>query len=280
MSAGGVSRVLLRNEMLKMWKRLATWVTLGFFAFITFMDLGGDFWSAQIKGEGSFALPDAWPAILSEDAMVGLIFGSVLVILLVASEFSWRTARQNVIDGLSKSQWFAAKLMLVPIIGLLLLTARTVFGGTLGWIGANMSDVAGPFIGLPHVAAFGGIFLASLGFGSLALAVASMVRASGPAMAIWFFWIAMGERLIALITGQLFEGARPFLKYLPATAFQGLTDYKQYDPVAFERAVQWAAENERPAPEAVDVAVLAAVVATWIAVFVVTSYLSFRKRDM
>jgi len=280
MSARAVSRVLFRNEMLKMWKRLATWVTLGFFSFITFMDLGGDFWSANIKGEGSFALPDAWRAIFGEDAMVGLIFGSVLVILLVASEFSWRTARQNVIDGLSKSQWFAAKLMLVPIIGLLLLVARTGFGGILGLVGANMSDAAGPFVGLPQLAAFGGVFLASLGFGSLALAVASMVRASGPAMAIWFFWIAMGERLLALITGQLFEGSRPFLKYLPATAFQGMTEYEQYDPSTFERAVQWAAENERPAPEAVDMTVLAAVVVAWIAVFVVTSYLSFRTRDM
>lgn len=280
MSARALPRVLLGNEMLKMWKRLATWVTVGFFSFITVMDLGEEFFDARESADRSFALPDAWQDILGGDAMIGLIFGSVLVILLVAAEFSWRTARQNVIDGLSKSQWFAAKLMLVPIIGFMFLAARTGFGGVLAWIGTDMSQVTGSLLGAPQWAAFGGIFLASLGFGSLALAVATMVRSAGPAMAIWFFYIAMGEKLLVLIVGKSIESTVPFLQYLPANAFQGLTNYEQYDPVAFERAVQWAVENERPAPEAVDMQLLAAVVAAWIAVFVATSYLSFRKRDM
>ena len=280
MSARALPRVLFGNEMLKMWKRLATWVTVGFFSFITVMDLGEEFFDARKNPDRTFALPDAWQDILGGEAMIGLIFGSVLVILLVAAEFSWRTARQNVIDGLTKSQWFAAKLMLVPIIGFMFLAARTGFGGALAWLGTDMSQVTGPLLGTPQWAAFGGVFLASLGFGSLALAIATMARSAGPAMAIWFFYIAMGEKLLALIVGESFEATAPFLKYLPANAFQGLTNYEQYDPVAFERAVQWAAEHERPPPEAVDMTVLAAVAAAWVLVFVITSYLSFRRRDM
>ena len=71
--------------------------------------------------------------------MVGFIFAAVLVILLVAAEFGWRTARQNVIDGLSKTQWFAAKVLLLPLLTALFLALRVLVGGTLALAGTDLS---------------------------------------------------------------------------------------------------------------------------------------------
>ena len=105
-----------RSEMRKMWKRPATWVTLGLFGLMTVADLIGEYRRARKDPDDPFFLPDAWSQILGEEVMVGFIFASVLVILLVAAEFSWRTARQNVIDGLSKTQWYWAKVLLIPIL--------------------------------------------------------------------------------------------------------------------------------------------------------------------
>ena len=89
---------LFRNEMLKTFKRLATWVTLGLFSFIVFMNFGDEYLGARKDPERTFALPDAWPKIFGDGAFVGLVFGTVLLILMVAGEFSWRTARQNVVE--------------------------------------------------------------------------------------------------------------------------------------------------------------------------------------
>ncbi|MDX1579567.1 MAG: hypothetical protein R3266_13870, partial [Gemmatimonadota bacterium] len=104
----GIWAVLLRNEWFKTRKRLAFWLTLGFFAFITTMDNGEELFD----DEPTFYLPEAWSSIFSDQSVLLVIFGCIAVIMLAASEFSWRTARQNVIDGLSKTQWFWGKYML------------------------------------------------------------------------------------------------------------------------------------------------------------------------
>ncbi len=270
-----------RNEMLKMWKRPAAWVTLGLFTFITLADLGREFFEARKDPTDPFALPEAWVQVLGEEVMIGLIFGSVLLILLIAAEFSWRTARQNVIDGLSKTQWFTAKALLVPFVAALFLAERTLVGGALAWAGSqNAAAGSGPLMGLAQWSALGGFFVAGLGYGSLALAAATAIRSSGPAMAVWFAWFAFGERLIAGTLGWLFEGLKPALRFLPVATFSKLTDYVQYDPVAYRRAVEWASEHESGAPELYDPGVYLLVSALWILVLVAASYGWFRRHDL
>jgi hypothetical protein len=47
---------------------------------------------------------------------IASIFGVVLIVLMVCNEFGWKTSRQNIIDGLSKPQWFAGKALLIPTV--------------------------------------------------------------------------------------------------------------------------------------------------------------------
>lgn len=111
--------VLVRNEAIKTFKRLAFWVTFLFFSFILTMEFGENYFRAAGDPDRSFALPGAWREIVTGNSEIALIFGSVILILLLSSEFSWRTARQNVIDGLSKEQFFVGKGLLLPIVGLM-----------------------------------------------------------------------------------------------------------------------------------------------------------------
>jgi hypothetical protein len=59
--------------------------------------------------------------ILGTAAGLGSLFTGVLMILLFAPEFSWRTARQNVIDGLSKERFYAGKVILLARLVLILM---------------------------------------------------------------------------------------------------------------------------------------------------------------
>jgi len=146
-----------RAEMWKMWKRPATWVTLGLFGLITFADLFDEFRDARKDPEDRFFLPDAWGQILGQEVLIGFIFASVLLILLVASEFSWRTARQNVIDGLSKTQWYSAKVLLLPFLVALFLALRVVVGGSFALAGTDLSAGVTLF-GAAQLSALGGMF--------------------------------------------------------------------------------------------------------------------------
>ncbi len=106
-----------RLELFKMGKRLAVWVTYLCFLLLTSLPFGGQFYAAQHShGRSYFGFPNVLPAILTEGTAIASIFGVVLIVLMVCSEFDWKTSRQNIIDGLSKPQWFAGKALLIPTV--------------------------------------------------------------------------------------------------------------------------------------------------------------------
>ncbi len=104
---------LLRIEWIKTTRRRAFWVALGFLAFVCALTLIGQLVQGR-QGDGApFVAPFAWAMTAAELGPMPAFFLSLVVVMLVTSEFSWRTARQNVIDGLSREQFFAAKLLTV-----------------------------------------------------------------------------------------------------------------------------------------------------------------------
>lgn len=273
--------VLFRNEMLKMYKRLAFWVTFSFFSFIMFVEFGGNYFRAARDPERTFALPSAWPDILTDDAQVALIFGSVVLILLLSSEFSWRTARQNVIDGLSKEQFFLGKSLLLPVVGILFIGLNIVVGGGFALAGTDFGTLTEPLMRGLHWSVIFGFFLAFIGYGSVALFCSLSIRNSGPAMAVWFFYVAIGEQMLRGAFNAINDRLGELSGYLPINTFDQLHRYYQYDLVAFQQAVQRAVENDRTPPgEPWAWGLLLTVSVVWIALFVGGSFVWFKKRDL
>lgn len=277
----GVWRVLFANEWFKLRKRTAFWLTLGFFAFIATMANGEEFYRARNDPERTFALPGAWAEVIGEMGVVLLIFASVAVILLVTSEFSWRTARQNVIDGLSKTQWFWGKVLLLPVLGLVFVVTLVGIGGGFALAGTDLAAAGGPLVPFSVFQTLGAILLGFFVVGGLALFISLAVRSSGGAMAIWFFWIAVGEQqIVAGLLGRFFESLRPLLGYLPWTNVQRAIAFRNYDAPTFQRMVEAAQEAGRTVPTRPDIGTITLVNLGWIALFVGVAFFWFRKRDL
>lgn len=277
----GVWRVLLGNEWFKLRKRTAFWLTLGFFAFIVVMANGEEYYRARNDPERTYALPAAWAEVLGEMGVVLLIFASVALIMLVTSEFSWRTARQNVIDGLSKTQWFRGKTLLLPVLGLVFIAVQVGIGGGFALAGTDLAAATGSLVPVSVLQTIGATLLGFFVVGGLALFIALAVRSSGGAMAIWFFWIAIGEQqIVAGLLGRFFESLRPALRYLPWSNVQRAIAFENYDAPTFQRIVEAAQEAGRRVPEHPDMTAITLVNLGWIALFVGLSYIWFRKRDL
>ncbi|HEX9565860.1 MAG TPA: ABC transporter permease [Gemmatimonadaceae bacterium] len=108
---------LLRIEWIKTTRRRAFWVAVGFLAILCMLVLGGEFLQGR-QGEGApLVAPFVWATAAAELDAMPAFFLALVVVMLVTSEFSWRTARQNVIDGLSREQFFAAKSLMVLMVG-------------------------------------------------------------------------------------------------------------------------------------------------------------------
>ena len=152
--------MLLRIEWLKAAKRRIFWVAIGAFALFVAIRTVIGIYFAQTIPDAVFTLPERWPDILGTVAGFGPLFTAILMILLFAPEFSWRTARQNIIDGLSKEQFFAGKVMLLAGLGLLFMAVAVLIG-----ICSTMFSPSGSGSGIfrpSDLSYMGGIALASI----------------------------------------------------------------------------------------------------------------------
>ena len=84
--------------------------------------------------------------VFGNEGVQFLIFSGLTVMLLATPEFNWRTARQNVIDGLSKSQWFWGKSLLLPVVALAFLGIHILIPGVLALIRTDLGAATGPLV--------------------------------------------------------------------------------------------------------------------------------------
>lgn len=269
---------LLRVEWLKTRKRPAFLATLGLFTAIDLFGFGYNLVEALREDDGSVALPGEWAQILGEASFVPLVFAAVVVILLVASEFSWRTARQNVIDGLSRSAWYWGKVVIAVVVVIVFVLVHVGIGGTTSAIGtpAGTPDV----VTAAQWAALGGFLLSGFGYAAFALLVATVARGTGAAMAIWFFYVTIAENLIRTAVGFAWEGSRDALRHLPIASFNAVRDYLMYDPAALARATEARTAMGQPPPQVGDPGTLALVAGAWTVAFVLVGWGLFRRRDL
>lgn len=272
--------VLVRNEWFKARHRVAFMVTLAFFAFIHVMETADSVLTARREADRDFSLPRAWTDVFSDNSVLLLIFASIAIIMLVSSEFTWRTARQNVIDGLSKMQWFWGKVLLVVIVGLVFVVTKLVIvvGGAA--LGTEFGAADGAVVPLSVIPALAGLFVAYLSMASLALLCSLSIRNSGPAMAVWFFWITLGEQLIPGLLQRVAPALEPVLGMLPFAAAQQVLPFWIYDSATYERMVAAAEAADRAAPDLPSFVWWMGLNVGWTIVFVGVSCLLFRRRDL
>jgi len=267
-------RAVVRNERLKTVHRLAFWIVAIVFAFGTSMDYVQSFLRTQ-AGRASFVLPDAWRQILGSDGEALYIFGGILLILLVADEFTWRTARQNVIDGLSKELFFTGKLLLIPFIVVLFLGFRVVLGGTLAAVAGE-----GWVMGRPAWSALAGLTVAFAGNLAISLFIALAVRSGGAAMGVWLLYFALIENVLADGLVKLSASFESVVQFFPIHVFNALTRYIQHDPDALQQAIARAVEQQHTPPEIWDPGTLWFSGIAWVAVILGGAFVWFRKRDL
>lgn len=277
MKGARVFGVLLRNEWFKARKRVAFWIALGFYAFFTLMNHGQPFLE---RSEG-FRLPDIWADVFGDESTMVVIFAALTLVLLSATEFGWRTARQNVIDGLSKSQWFWGKSLLLPMVGLAFIGVHVAIPTVLALIRTDFAAAEGPLVPLSVLQAAGGLGLAFLSVSALAFLLSLVIRRTGAALAVWFLWIGPIESgMLPGLVRRFLPDQAGWLEYLLFTNGFPLLDFRSYDAAAYERyAAAVEAAGRTPSPPA-DPAWHLVAAAAWTVFLVGIAFISFRRRDL
>src|SRR5690606_27562716 len=110
---------LLAIEWLKIKKYRTFWILNGFFIVLlpllayelrnNLIKVNGS--NMSIFGDNSYGFPGVWSNI-GFWASILIIFLSILVIIVTTNEYSFRTNRQNIIDGWNRLQFYHAKVSL------------------------------------------------------------------------------------------------------------------------------------------------------------------------
>ncbi len=192
-------------------------------------------------------------------------------------EFSWRTARQHVIDGLSKERFYAGKVIVLAGLVLLFMATAVLIGvgGTL-----FSPSVGGPGIfRQTDLSYMGGLALTLLLVGSAGLMLSALIRSAGPALGVLFLYLFVEEAVGALMS-QASGALRNAVEYLPSNILDALGDDLAHYPQELAQVNAERAERGLDPWGFLDVEVLAVAALAYSAIFLGTAFLSVRNRDM
>ena len=212
---------LIGIEWLKTRQRVAFWAaSLSFFTLIL-IGLGSSYYFASRAGR---AIGDPLWEGLTGSASIGLLVVLVAIVLLTASERTWRTERQNVIDGLSRTQYFVGKLMLVIGFVLLLWLGGILLTAIFELLNRSLPGaVEHPFITRADAVGLGTLFLYLLLAGTIGLFFGTVSATSGAGLALAFLFLMLQAPIMFLMArqGGLWQEVTA---YLPMQVLQNLLE--------------------------------------------------------
>jgi ABC-type transport system involved in multi-copper enzyme maturation permease subunit len=216
---------------------------------------------------GAYIFPYVWQNI-SYFADFGSIFLAIIIIANITNEYSYRTIKQNLIDGLTKKELLLSKL-LVSLIFVVLSTVL-VFLACLGLGLYYTKNPVSIFTGAEFVL---GYFFKLSVFFSVCTFLAVWIRKSGFAFMLIILW-RLGESIIlALETYYSSSSSYCVSNLLPANATTNLLPFPRIHPQNFLTGQTVFSLGDFRAEYCI-------VAIAYIAIFIFLSYRLLKKRDL
>ncbi len=210
---------LLKIELKKMTNYRTFWVVCGlYFITIGFSTASGmEFlkWLASfIDGFGEelnidriplYHFPDVWLNLIWWSGLFKVLLG-IMVVISITNEYSYRTVRQNIIDGLSRWEFLASKILLIGLLSLASVLLIFLVATITGFIYTPEIQWKYVFTDLEFFPAY---FLEIFEYLSFALLLGILIRRSGLTI-ILLLLSGMLELIIKLNIDDYFPDAVPF----------------------------------------------------------------------
>ena len=200
---------LLSIEWLKLKKYRTFWVLLGLFVLLLplwvymiasgMLVLGGGGKGAPNLFGNAYSFPAVWSS-LGFWGSIFVFFLSILIIIITTNEYTFRTNRQNVIDGFTRTQFFHAKVLLVIVLSIFV-TAYFFLLGTL--FGRHFSgSFDGMFTDTSNVFYF---FVLCLDYMGFALFLSFAIKKSGMATGLFLLYCMIIESILKFAINHLLD---------------------------------------------------------------------------
>ncbi|WP_452221904.1 ABC transporter permease [Lacinutrix salivirga] len=274
---------LLNIEFIKLWNNKASKILiLSYFILLSFIaliaaikfDIGPI--KFHLAEQGIFNFPYIWHFNTYIAASLKF-FLAIVIVSMMANEYSNKTIKQNLIDGLSKKEFIFSKFLTVGVFALISTVFIFVLSLILGLVFSKYTEASIIFSDLEYLFAF---FIKLLAFFSFCLFLGILVKRSAFALGFLFVWY-MFEGIVWLIilsTNKSKALADSILEYFPLGSMSTLIN----EPFSRIGAVKEVA-NQVGETFNFDYAVHwyeILVVLAWTTLFIYLSYALLKKRDL
>jgi ABC-2 type transport system permease protein len=145
-----------------------------------------------------FGFPEVWQTVAWNSSLL-LLIPAILIITLTTNEFTYKTHRQNIIDGWSRSQFINVKLLEVLIFSLFI--SIIVFITTLVFGHYGSKPQAG--VSIFHEMRFSGFFFVEMiSYSLIAFLIGMLVKRAGLAMGVFFIYMIMEQFIVAILRNK------------------------------------------------------------------------------
>ncbi len=275
---------LLSIELQKIWKNKASRVlTLSYFIILTFIaliasikfDLG--IFKFHLAEMGIFNFPFIWH-FNTYIAAALKFFLAIVIVSMMANEYTYGTLKQNLIDGLSKQEFIKSKFITVVAFALTSTIFVFIMSLILGFSFSSYTELSIVFSDLEYILAY---FVKLVGFFSFCLFLGILIKRSAFALGFLLVWGIIEGIIKGILTFRLFpEGntANQIIQFLPLESMSNLI-VEPFSRLSVVKSIgtQIGVENFK------DYGVhwfSILIVIFWIIIFVLSSYKLLEKRDL
>lgn len=275
---------LLSIELQKIWKNKASRIlTLTYFILLSFIALivsiKIDFGPIKfhLADMGIFNFPYIWH--LNTYVAVWLkFFLAIIIVSMMANEYTYGTLKQNLIDGLSKKEFITSKFLTVVLFALASTVFIFIMTLILGYSFSSYTEFSIVFSDLEYLLAY---FVNLLGFFSFCLFLGIWVKRSAFALGfllIWFFTELIIAGLLRWLVFDNYASVAKVMAFFPLEAMSNLL----VEPISRLSMIKNIG-NQVGMEYTKDYSVHFSgilIVLIWTVIFVLMSYKLLKKRDL
>ena len=227
--------------------------------------------------KGLYQFPNIWEFFPWVASWFNL-FLAIVVILLVGNEFSFRTFRQNVVNGLSRNDLISGKLIMIVTIAvytfLMVLLAILIFG----MVYTNGITFTIVFEKSYLILIY---FIQAIGYMTIGMFIALVFRNNALSIIMFLLYFAIIEPVIRLIfkaEARRFFPAKIISNLTPTPEFLTMTSEKSFTSSSGKSSLDFQEIGLIPESLPLDLTVIMAV--GFIGFFIALSYFITNKRNL
>lgn len=276
---------LLNIELQKLWKNRASkvliltyFILLSFIALlasVNFKIIGVDF---RLADQGIFNFPYIWHFNTWIAAILKL-FLAIVIVSMMANEYTYGTLKQNLIDGLSKKEFIQSKVLTVILFAFGSTVFIFIMTLILGYSFSSYTEASIVFSDLQYIGAY---FVKLAAFFSFCLFIGILIKRSAFAIGFIFVWFIAEKITEGILWRFVFSTKEELDKVMQFFPLESISNLIKEPISRFQ--VYKALENQVAGQVNMkDYSVhwyQIVIVLVWMAFFIFMSYRTLKNRDL